>query len=206
MIILLGLLIGFLASVPLGPVSTFAVSRALKHDFLHGLLIGLTASFLDIIYCFIALEGISYTTLILIKLTPLLKFIGALILTIISIRLIHQSKDFNRTKFRQKRVSAYSPPMVVALLLYVSNPSLYAFWLAIAGLVTAHQWLSHGGWRPVVFSLSCGFGSATWYFILTKYVSKYHHQLKPKILRKILTGSAIILIGFALFSLITIFF
>jgi threonine/homoserine/homoserine lactone efflux protein len=52
-VILLGLLIGFLAAIPIGPINVFAVSQTLKHDFLHGLLVGLTTSLMDIIYGFI---------------------------------------------------------------------------------------------------------------------------------------------------------
>jgi len=130
-IILIGLLIGFVAAIPIGSLNVFAISQVLKHNFLRGLLSGLTASFLDIIYC---------------------------------------------------------------------------FWLAIASTVTAHQWMTYVGLYPVVFALSCGSGSVTWYLILAKYVSKYHQQFKPKTFRKILIGSPIILIVFVLYSLATLFF
>lgn len=49
-IIFLGLLIGFLAAIPLGPLNIYAITQALKHDFLRGFSPGLTASFLDVIY------------------------------------------------------------------------------------------------------------------------------------------------------------
>ena len=206
MVILLGLLIGFLAAIPIGPIHVFAVSQTLKHDFLHGLLVGLTTSLMDIIYCFIAIEGISRSTLILTELDPILKFIGAVLLSAISIRLIKQSKTFDQTKFPQKLPKTYSSSIIVTFFLYASNPTLYAFWLAVGGTVTAHQWVVHVGWRPALFALSCGFGSVIWYLILAKYASKYHQQFKPKTFRKIFIGLAIILIGFAIYSLATLFY
>ena len=57
MFILLGIFVGLLATVPLGPVNVFVVSQALKRDFFHGLLAALTAAALDTVFCFVALAG-----------------------------------------------------------------------------------------------------------------------------------------------------
>jgi len=51
-----------------------------------------------------------------------------------------------------------------------------------------------------------GAGSIMWYIMLTKYVSKHNQQIKSKTFRKIFVGLAVILIGFALYSLATIFY
>lgn len=205
MIIFLGLLIGFLAAIPIGPLNIFAIVQGLKHGFLRGFLPGLTASFLDITFCFVAVEGISRITFTLTKFAPIMKFISAVLLTAISIQLIKQSKTFKGTRFLQKLPNTYSYPIITAFFLYVSNPTLYAFWLAVAGIITAHQWVTHLGWRPVAFALACGFGSVIWYLVLAKYVSKYHQQIRPKTFRKIFIGLAVVLIGFASYSLATFF-
>ncbi len=67
MFIVLGLIIGFLAAVPLGPINVYVVSQTLKRDFFHGMMGGLTASLLDALYCFLALVGISSITTALVK-------------------------------------------------------------------------------------------------------------------------------------------
>jgi len=157
MIIFLGLLVGFVAAVPIGPLNIFVISQALKHDFLHSFLPGLIASFLDVIYCFAAIKGISYVSFTSTRFSSLMKFIGAVLLTAISIQLIKQSKiPDEKTFVRRSPNSTYSRPILTAFFLYVSNPILYAFWLAAAGILTAHQWVTNVGWHPGVFALSCG--------------------------------------------------
>jgi L-lysine exporter family protein LysE/ArgO len=205
-IIFLGLLIGFLAAVPIGPLNIYAITQALKHDFLRGFLPGLTASFLDVIYCFTAFKGIFHLSSILSKFAPILKIIGAVLLTTISVRLIKQSKTFDGIRFTRNTSVTYSRSIFIAFFLYVSNPNLYVFWLAVAGIVTAHQWVTHVGGLPVVFALSCGSGSVIWYFVLAKYVSKYHQQFKLKTFRRALIVLALVLIVFALYSLATLFY
>lgn len=205
MIILLGLLIGFLAAIPIGPLNIFAISQAMKHGFLSSFLVGLTAAFLDVVYCFAAIEGISLVTSTVAKFNPVLKLMGALLLILISILLIKQSRTLEAQKSLQKLSNNnYSRPVVVSFFLYASNPTLYAFWLAVAGIVTAHQWVANKGFLPLAFALSCGAGSTFWYLMLTKYVSKYHKNFTQKAFKKILVGLAVILFGFALYNLATL--
>ncbi|MBE0460363.1 MAG: LysE family transporter [Candidatus Aminicenantes bacterium] len=208
MIILLGFLIGFAAAVPVGPLNVFVISQTTKHDFFHGYLTGLTASFLDIVYCYVAIMGISLipSHLTWNKFAPLGKIVGAILLIAISFRLMNHARFLNKSEVVPNNNSnAYSRTIIGAFILYVTNPTLYAFWLAIAGIVTAHNWVPHR-WQLIIFPLSCGFGSAVWYFFMAKYVSNVHKQLSLKVTKKIFFGLAIFLIVLALYSLATIFF
>ena len=205
MVILLGFLIGFFAAIPLGPLNIFAISQSIKHGFSRGFWVGLTSSFLDIVYCFFAIVGISYAIKTIAELIPLLRFIGAVLLIVISVQLIKQSKNFERKSLRKNHYKAYSHPVMIALLLYVSNPTIYTFWLAVAGIIAAHQGLAYVGRQPALFALSCGCGSTVWYFILAKYTSKFQEIFKPKAIRMTVVGLSIVLIGFAIYSLGTLF-
>lgn len=205
MVFLLGFLIGFLAAIPLGPFNIFAISQSIKYGFSRGFWVGLTASFLDIVYCFFAIIGISFATQPIAELIPLLRFIGAVLLILISVQLIKQSKNFERKSLRKNHYKAYSHPVMIALLLYISNPTIYTFWLAVAGIIAAHQRLAYVSEQPALFALACGCGSAVWYFILAKYTSKFKELFKPKAFRMIVVGLSIGLIGFAIYSLATLF-
>jgi len=205
-IFLIGLLVGFLAAIPIGPLNIFAASQTLKHNFLHGLLVGLTCSLLDIIFCFIALTGMAQIPPFIIQLESPLKLIAAGILIVISIRLIIKRESLQNTRSFKSPVGAYSGPVFISFFLYTSNPTLYAFWFTVAGVVTAHRWLKPGLWQPTIFAIFCGIGSIIWYFILAKYVSKYRHFFMPKAQSRIMIGLAILLIGFAAFTLATLLF
>ena len=94
MYILLGILIGFVAAIPLGPVNVFVISQALKRDFLHGFLAGITAALLDILYCLVAILGIAQVAYGLNKFVPAMKVFAALLLTFLGYRLYVQSKTY----------------------------------------------------------------------------------------------------------------
>ena len=206
MYILLGILIGFVAAIPLGPVNVFVISQALKRDFLHGFMAGITAAVLDTLYCLVAILGIAQITYGLNKFLPVMKVFAALLLTFLGYRLYVQSKTYHETKPPNK-MTPFSPrPMFGVLLLYVTNPSLYIFWLGTAGFVTSHYFVAETGKTPIFFSIACGIGGVIWYFILTRYVATHHHQFKPRTFQRIFLVLAVILFVFAAYTLFTVFF
>jgi threonine/homoserine/homoserine lactone efflux protein len=203
--ILLGILIGFVAAIPLGPVNVFVISQALKRDFLHGFMAGITAAVLDTLYCLVAILGIAQVTYGLAKFLPVMKVFAALLLAFLGYRLYVQSKTYHETKPSNKMTSFSPRPMLGVLLLYVMNPSLYIFWLGTAGFVTSHYFVAQTGKTPVFFSIACGIGGVIWYFILTHYVATHHHQFKPRTFQRIFLVLAVVLFVFAAYSLLTVF-
>ncbi len=205
MYILLGILIGFVAAIPLGPVNVFVISQALKRDFLHGFMAGITAAVLDALYCLIAILGIAQITYGLAKFLPAMKIFAALLLTFLGYRLYVQSKTYHETKPSNK-IASFSPrPMLGVFLLYITNPALYVFWLGTAGFVTSHYFVAQTGKTPVFFSIACGIGGVIWYFILTHYVATHHHQFKPRTFQRIFLVLAVVLFVFAAYTLLTVF-
>jgi arginine exporter protein ArgO len=209
MYILIGLLIGFLAAIPLGPVNVFVISQTLKRDFLHGFMAGITAAVLDTIYCLVAIFGLSQVTfgLNLVKFLPFFKVFAALVLGILGFRLYQQSKTYTEPQ-PPKNTTSFSPrPMLGVVLLYVVNPSLYAFWLAVAGMVSHYNWMASGvSSARIFFAVSCGLGGIVWYFVLTYYVVTHHHQFQPTTFQKIFLVLAIILFAFSAYTVASIFF
>ncbi len=103
MFILLGIVAGLLAAVPVGPVNVFVISQALKRDFLHGLMAGLTAVALDMSFAFVALAGFFQ---IKVALPPhfisYLKAAAAVIILLLARKLIRDSKTFEIPQGRDK--------------------------------------------------------------------------------------------------------
>jgi L-lysine exporter family protein LysE/ArgO len=204
--LVLGLIIGFVAAIPLGPINIYVVTQTLKRDFFHGLLGGLTAAVLDIIFCLAALVGIGQILALIERYSSLLKLSAALLLTAIGIRLILQARHFDESSWGEKPTRKTPRPVVAVVLLYVSNPALYGFWLGAAGTVTAHGWVTSKSSDAWLFSLTVGVGSLLWYFLLVRYVVKHHHLISAKTFRKILVVLAVILFLFAGFSLASLIF
>ena len=204
--LILGLIIGFVAAIPLGPINIYVVTQTLKRDFFHGILGGLTAAVLDIIFCLAALIGIGQILAVIQRYSLLLKLLAALLLTAIGIRLILQARRFDESTWGEKPTRKTPRPMLAVVLLYISNPALYGFWLGAAGMVTAHGWVPSRSPKAWLFSLAVGVGSVLWYFLLVRYVAKHHHLIGAKTFRKILVGLAVLLFLFAAFGLASVIF
>lgn len=206
MFIVVGLIIGFLAAVPLGPINVYIVSQTMKRDFFHGMMGGLTASLLDAIYCLIALVGVSTINAALMKFGVVLKIGAAALLTLIGIRLILHARENPAVRDASGTPGKSPRPAITVVLLYASNPTLYMFWLGVAGVVSAHQLLIPGRSYQFAFAVVVGLGSLLWYFLLVRYVHKYHHLLRPRTFRNIFVALAVFLFLLAAYSLLSVAF
>jgi threonine/homoserine/homoserine lactone efflux protein len=212
MFILLGIFFGLLASVPLGPINFFVVAQALKRDLFHGLLAGFTASFLDAVFCFVALAGFFKIKLHLPHYTmSVLKIVAAVIILMLARKLIAEARTFEIPEDRDRVPSASPKPMLGVLLLYVTNPTLYMFWIFVAGVVTGHSMLGqniirYGTWNAVAFAVVVGLSSFSWYFGLVRFVSHHQRRIRQETFRKILHYLGLALAGFGLYTVASVFF
>jgi threonine/homoserine/homoserine lactone efflux protein len=211
MFVILGVFFGLLAAVPLGPVNFFVVSQALKRDFFHGLLAGLTAACLDTAFCFVALAGFFKIKL---NLPPyamsVLKVVAAIIVLLLARKLIKDAKTFEIPEDRDRVPSAAPKPILGVILLYVTNPTLYMFWIFVAGTVTGHNLLGqnlvrYGTWNAVGFALVVGLTSIGWYAGLVRFVSHHQKRIRQETFRKILHYLGLALVGFAIYALASVF-
>ncbi len=206
MFVAFGLLIGFFAAVPLGPINVYVVSQTMKRDFFHGMLAGLTACLLDAVYCLAALIGISAVNALLLRFGLIFKVGAAVLLTLIGIRLILHANENPAVRDATKPVSKTPRPVITVVLLYASNPTLYVFWLGVAGVVSAHKMIVPVRPYQFAFAMAVGLGSLLWYFLLVRYVHKYHHLLKPRTFRTIFVILAVFLFALAAYSLLSLVF
>lgn len=200
----IGFLIGFFAAVPVGPVNLYIISQTLKRDFFHGMLAGLTTALLDFSYCLIALVGLFHISLNLSRYSHVLKIVASLVILLLGLKLMYDSKKFS-LKEEKSSISRTPRPLFGVLFLYISNPSLYAFWIGVAGTVTAHGLLKSGMGPAVLFAASCGFGAILWYFFLVRIVSHYQAKIQEETFKKMLVILGLLLSGFAVYTFISAF-
>ncbi|HVP91617.1 MAG TPA: LysE family transporter [Terriglobales bacterium] len=202
MFIVIGLVVGFVAAIPLGPVNVFVVSQTLKRDRFHGLLAGVTAAVLDMIFCLVALMGVlSLRISTKSPLMSLMKVVAGFIILLVSYRLIHDSKNLEIPQAGDKIPSAAARPILGVVLLYVTNPSIYVFWLAVAGTMTAHNLVQSRGWTAVAFAVACGLGSFLWYMLLVGFVAERQSKIRPETFRKVLYYMGLALAGLGVYTI-----
>ncbi|MDH7493041.1 MAG: LysE family transporter [Candidatus Saccharicenans sp.] len=206
MFILIGFMIGFLAAVPVGPVNIYIISQTLKRDFFHGMMAGLATAFMDFSYCLVALVGFFHISVNIAHYDYWLKIAAGVVLLLLGLKLFHDARVFQFRVREKDTVIIRSPrPLLGVFLLYISNPSLYAFWIAVAGFVTAHGLLKEGLWPAVFFALSCGLGAVVWYFFLVRIVSHYQARIQEKTFKRLLQVLGLLLVAFSFFTFFKIF-
>ena len=78
-----------------------------------------------------------------------MKGAATLLLVGLGVRLIRQSANAEVARRpRKRRPIKPSRPLIGVILLYLSNPTLYAFWIAVAGTATAHHMVDGNGLDP----------------------------------------------------------
>jgi L-lysine exporter family protein LysE/ArgO len=205
MTILIGVLVGFAVCIPPGPVNIVIISQAMKRGFLHGFAAGLLAAVLDGAYCLLAVLGMANVAGYLNDYQVVLKAVAFLLLAAVSWRTFRQSREYGRLAAQAPPAGASARPFVTVFFLYISNPSLYAFWLGTAGFVNAHGYITAHRSAAYLFAASVLAGCVLWYLILNHYVARYHRLFKPKTFQRIFLGLAAVLMVFALLTLASIF-
>ncbi len=198
MYLIVGILIGFIAAIPIGPINVYAISQTLKRDLVHGLLVGITSAIMDVIFCLAVLTGMQQILTQLEAMTLHFKGLGSLILLFIAARLILQARrDGVKNEVDEESSITHHKPVITTILMYITNPSLYAFWIGVGSTITAHSIVMRNGFDPLGFSLACGLGTTLWYVALVRYVWKRHHKLSPATIKRLLYVTAAVLIALA---------
>ena len=206
MVILIGVLLGFAVCIPPGPVNIVIISQAMKRGFLHGFAAGMLAAALDGTYCLLAVLGLANVVGYLDAYRPVLKIVACVILAMVAWRTYRQSQGYARPVPATEPIArASARPYVGIFFLYVSNPSLYAFWLGTAGFITGHGYISDHKTTAYLFAASVWAGCVLWYLILNHYVAKYHHLFSQKTYQRIFLALAVVLAVFSLLTAVSVF-
>jgi len=215
MFFLFGLLVGFLASVPPGPINIYSISQALRFGFWRSVSIRLTVAVLDAVYCYICIVFTSLLVSFLDRWAFTLRLAGTAAIIAAGSHLLHLARTHrslglglpannndNQNKIEPPRVSH---PIIFTTLMYVSSPTLPVFWLTIGAIFTSHGLVTHHGLRPILFSLACGLGSLIYYMLLARIGCQLQKTMKPKFFETAYLVMAIILYLLAAFSLLSFF-
>ncbi|MCX7973947.1 MAG: LysE family transporter [Candidatus Aminicenantes bacterium] len=208
MFILIGLVIGFMASLPPGPINIYSLSQALRFGFWKSVSIRLTVAILDTLYCYLAIVFTSLLLSFLDRWSFILRLAGSAAIVVAGIHLLHLARthrvlglglpENNNEIEKNKKVSH---PIFFTFIMYISSPTLPVFWLTVATIVTSHGLISHHGIKPFFFGLACGLGSLIYYMIVAWIGHKLQQVMKPKTFEVIYTVMAWALFLLSAFNL-----
>ncbi|MBL6991400.1 MAG: LysE family transporter [Bacteriovoracaceae bacterium] len=196
--LLVGLVVGFLMVIPVGPVNVAVINTTLKKDYKLGLTVGLGGTVMDMVYFLIISQGLSF-----ISFNPTflqtIKVCGVFFLLIIGIyelRLWESKIGFASTgKEKKYGKKGY---FLLGVFLYSSNPTLFAGLSTICATIKSYNVYPDVTMNHIFLTIGVGIGSGFWYWMLVMIVRKYTKKFTGKLLLRVnrICGGLILSIAF----------
>lgn len=210
-LMLKGMLIGIIASAPMGPVGILCIQRTLNKGRWYGFVTGVGAAASDIIYALITGLGMSFVMDFITN--PTNKFIlqisGSSILLLFGIYCFRSNPANNIHQSNKNKKGTLWHNALTAFLVTFSNPLIVFLFIAcyaqLAFVVPHHPVEMTAGYASIVF------GALLWWYGLTWLIDKIRAKFDIngiQIINRIIGGvviafSVVVLIG-TIFNLYTI--
>lgn len=197
-----GLILGLSIAAPVGPIGVICIRRSLNESRLSGIVSGLGAASADAFYASIAAFGLTYLSNILTSQQHLARFAGGIFLFFLGIRTFLRKSNFSSlSPIKKKNLTSN---FFTTFLLTLSNPiTVISFTAIFSGAGLLNSTVSTGS--PFFLVLGVFLGSTLWWVFLSSIVGTLRFKISPSHIIWINRISGSIIIGFGIFSLISLF-
>lgn len=203
LIFIYGILIGLLASIPLGPLGVLCVQRTINKRFTSGFVSGLGAATADTIFAMIALFFYAIVLPYIEKHIQLIKIVGGLLIITIGLKLFF-SKSSSHLRRNRLNKSALLKDFFSIFGLTISNPAyilIFFGWFAAFKIGDLHFTL----FTHILMILGVFLGAAMWWFTLIFSVNKLRKKFTAKHIFYINKSAGIIISVLGLGAILTAF-
>lgn len=192
-----GILIGLLASIPLGPVGVLCIQRTLSRNHRSGFVSGLGAATADTVYAFIAFFSLSVVMSFIESHMTLIKVIGGLCIMVVGMK-IFLSNPVVQIRRNRAGKSNLVQDFISVFLITLANPVYILIFIALFatfGLSSASVGMTNG----LLVLAGVLTGASAWWFTLTFGVSLLRSKFRPRHMLWInrIAGGLIVLLGAA---------
>ena len=196
-LVIKGLIVGILASAPMGPVGVLTIQRTLNKGRWYGMVTGLGAAVSDIIYAAISLLGMSFVMEIIENPRNMFwfKVIGGILLMFFGIY-TYLSNPTNNLRPANPNKGSLWHNGITGFLVTFSNPLIILLFIALMArfefVVPEHYWEQGLGY-VAIFA-----GALLWWFGLTYIIDKVRTKFQVSTICLInrIIGSIVIVAGF----------
>lgn len=201
--LMIGLIVGFLMCIPVGPINVWVVNTFLKHNFKSAFSIALGGSLMDFIYFFLILTGLSFFHFSE-SMSLLLKVVGVLFLFTFGLKeLFAKAPVFeNKESNIKQETKGLAGFFLIGVVIYTSNPTLIATMSGLAALIKSWQLFDFNFMNYFLLSVGLAVGSSFWFYLLLKLVEKYREKIPQKFYINFSRTSGVLM---TIFSLIMAF-
>ncbi len=186
---LTGLISGLLLSIPIGPINLTILNEGARRGFKWAALIGLGATAMEVIYCFIAFTSFaSFFTQEYVK--PAMQLLGFVFMLFIGCKFLYAKsvearpvalgKAVDRIEARlEERLHPHSAFMI-GLVRVMGNVGVLVFWVFLALFFTSHGLVTPDWPGKLACVGGVGVGTGAWFAGLSWVVSLGHGKLSEK--------------------------
>ncbi len=200
LILIKGILIGFMISVPMGPIGVLVVQRTLSSGRWSGLVSGMGGAAADTIFALIAGFGVNYVVGLIQHQELAIKLGGSIVVILMGAKVYTSNtvKQFRNSKIKNEK--RFLKHFVSVFILTLTNPTL------ILAFIAFFAWLNvvpHSSNVIMSFMLSSMvvlgvfIGGSLWWFVVSSVVGHFRNKLKVRSIYWFskISGGIIMLIG-----------
>ncbi|HBX50257.1 MAG: lysine transporter LysE [Bacteroidetes bacterium RIFOXYA12_FULL_35_11] len=199
-----GMVVGFSASIPLGPIGVLCIQKTINKGRISGFMSGMGAATADTIYAIIAGFGLSFIANFIVSQQLILRIIGAAILFYLGIRIFRTNPAIQLRREGKKSKNILADYFSI-LFLTLSNPlTIFLFGAVFAGFGIIED---NADFKSVLL-LVCGvfIGALTWWTLLTGVVNLFRSKFRLKRIWWINKITGVLIMVFSIAALVSVFF
>jgi len=203
---LTGFISGLLLSLPVGPINLTILNEGARRGFKWAVLIGLGATAMEVIYCFIAFTGFaSFFTRGYIKAS--MELFSFVFLLFLGFKFLLTKSGPAHVHFGpavQRFEARFQPPLeghsafITGMLRVMGNVGVLIFWIVLAANFISREWVSPDWSGKLACVAGVTLGTGVWYLALSWLSSLGQGRFSETTLIKIEHFSGILLIVIAL--------
>lgn len=191
----LGFAIGFVNSIPLGPITVSIIDTSFRRGFFPGLMIGLGALVVDVFYCAVGVFGV---TIIQQQVEFWLQPVAFPVLALLGGRLMYMGLKGHIEKTHLPMTHReFTKNFSLGFLLCLTNPLAIAFWIVTLSLLFSYDVIRTDTSDKLGFIVGMTLGTGLWFFSLARIIAWRRKTMSDRTVRRIsiITGGLLMAIG-----------
>jgi len=202
---LTGFISGLLLSIPVGPVNLTIMNEGARRGFFWAMLIGVGATVMEVIYCFIAFTGFSsfFSRGYIKAAMELFSFVFMLFLGIKFLVAksvgspVHLSDVADKIEERIEDKLRPHSAFMTGLVRVMGNLGVLVFWIILAANFISREWVTPDWPGKLSCVAGVALGTGTWFIGLSWIVSLGHGKFSEKSLLRMerLSGLGLLALG-----------